>query len=183
MANDLRETVSALLDEELSVAELQALYEGTPDRARLANEQRRLAAVGAAMRNEWPVVHADLLTRVSTAIDEEPTVLAPRALPRRRSTPRWTWASLAAAASVAAIAFVQWRGADAPLPAAGQLVASVPIQDTRPVAASVTSRASVPSAAERDRLDSLLLRHNELAAQHMKGLLPYTSVVSFTPND
>lgn len=102
--DDMKTRISALMDSELDddndVAEaLRALRRSEE----LRNHWSECQLIGAALRGESGL-QIDVTARVMSAIESEPTVLAP---PPRRSL-AWQRPALALAASAAGVALVAW---------------------------------------------------------------------------
>lgn len=178
MSSEYNEARSAFADGELSDADLERLLSRPGLRRDLQQSQRHYLAIGQALRNE-PIAPPDgaLADAVSSALADEPTVLAPRPPSTTGHTPAVRhWAPFAAAASLAVAAWVGFQFA-APPDEPG-LVASVPIQDQPRVAASVTSAApQLPG-----RLRVLLLNHNESIPSALVNRAPAHATVVSMPS-
>ncbi|MCF8149131.1 MAG: sigma-E factor negative regulatory protein [Burkholderiaceae bacterium] len=118
----MKTQISALMDGELEdheVAEtLQALRRGEELRGQWCDCQ----LIGAALRGEGGL-HVDVVSRVMSAIDLEPTVMAPQRVVR---VAEWRRPALALAASAAGVALVVWLAltpGDTGMPAGGQRLA------------------------------------------------------------
>lgn len=104
-AHECRQSLSCLIDGELDPGECRAVLE----RLRQDDDARErwaiFSCVGDALRSSEVVSwhSAEFSQRVSKALEAEPTVLAPAALPRRPALRRWMLPG-AGAAAVAAIA-------------------------------------------------------------------------------
>lgn len=99
----MKTRISALIDGELEEHEcaetLRALHHSPELRSQWCDCQ----LIGAALRGERGL-HIDVAARVMSAIEAEPTVMAPQT--RRRS--EWRKPAMAFAASVAGVALVAW---------------------------------------------------------------------------
>jgi sigma-E factor negative regulatory protein RseA len=162
------ERLSSLVDGELDPKGTDSLLTALCRDPELHGEWVTLHVVGDALRSsEVAALHApDFCARVSAALALEPTVLAPRASPVRRSGTlrRYLAPGVAIAASAAVIAFVavpllQSPTAVAPIQQAA--VTAAPASDPTP--AEVSRRAAVTVAKARS-LDVYLAAHRELAA-------------------
>jgi sigma-E factor negative regulatory protein RseA len=177
MSNDDRERISALVDGELDRRDKQALLEQLardPDaRARWG----RYHLIGDALRNDLPVaVDHGLATRVSAALEREPTVLAPsrRWLPSGRPLKRT--AGLAVAASLLGVAVLIGLPQNPEQGGVEQVVAS----STAVGGALVTEvpRWDRGQPMVESRLNSYVVNHNEYSASTgMQGMLPYMRIV------
>ena len=127
-----------------------------------------------AVQNELPDHYCDLSDRISAALADEPTVLAPR--PRAMTT--WQKAvGFAVAASVFAVAIVSFQNVQQPtVESAVAEVAPTPV-----MAAPVSQVADAPVLVddERARLEDMLINHTEaVSANGLNVMLPYARVVS-----
>lgn len=100
---DMKTRISALMDGELESHEiadaLRELHRSEALRSQWSDSQ----LIGAALRGEQGL-GVDVTARVMSAIELEPTVMAPK--PRR--TPEWQRPAFALAASAAGVALVAW---------------------------------------------------------------------------
>ncbi len=156
--DECAQLLSALLDGELDAPHCAALVERLRHDQDACHEWAMLNCVGDAMRSaEVASFHsAGFVSRVSAALEGEPTVLAPAVLPRRSPVPRWLLpgAVAAAAAAVLIVVGMPWR------PGAVQetTVASAP-------SVSPTTVVAAPSAVidRSPQLERYLAAHRELA--------------------
>ena len=98
----MKAEISALMDGELERREAEGMIDALKTGSSARETWRNYHLIGDAMRGA-PLLSAGFAARVTVRLDQEPTVLAPRAKPiieQRR------WQLLSAAASVAAVAFV-----------------------------------------------------------------------------
>lgn len=167
MNEQLKEQLSAFMDGELDDAILVSRLE--KDAEARATWLRYHMIRDALHRDRVPGAEV-LADRVAAALKTEPVVLAPR----RRFTAKQIGrqvAGLAMAATIAAVAIIVMRETPTPLQDASQLAVG-PITD-KPV--------RMTADAER-KLSGYIVTHNEFSAStQMKGMLPYTRIVSFTP--
>lgn len=121
--DDMKTRISALMDGELEQHELAETLQSLRRSDELRREWYDGQLIGAALRGERGL-DLDVTARVMSALDAEPTVMAPA--PRR--APVWQRPLLALAASVAGVAVVAWLALtpdDSGLPAgAGGLAAA-----------------------------------------------------------
>lgn len=132
--DDMKTRISALMDGELEQHEVVETLLALRRSDELRSEWRDGHLIGAALRGE-PGLDLDVTARVMSALDLEPTVMAPA--PRR--APAWQRPVLALAASAAGVAVVAWLalapGADGLPAGAGGLAAAKP----GPVVAQIQS--------------------------------------------
>jgi len=152
---DMKTRISALMDGELEQHEVVETLQALRRSEDLRREWRDGQLIGAALRGERRL-DLDVTERVMSALDMEPTVMAP---PPRRA-PAWQRPVLALAASAAGVAVVAWL-ALAPdgnvLPAgAGSLVA-------------VTPGPVVAQAQSTPRLQEYLVAHQAYAPGGVVG--------------
>ena len=101
--DDMKTRISALMDGELEQHELAETLQSLRRSDDLRREWRDGHLIGAALRGERRL-DLDVTTRVMSALDTEPTVMAPAS--RRASA--WQRPLLALAASAAGVAVVAW---------------------------------------------------------------------------
>jgi negative regulator of sigma E activity len=177
-ADDCGLRLSCLLDGELQADECRALVERLRQDEDACRRWNMLNCAGDAIRSadvaSW---HADgFVTRVSAALDGEPTVLAPAALASRSSIGRWLLpgAGVAAAAVVLLAVGLPVRQASSP----GALASKAP-------AAPAASLATVGAPVAIDRapaLERYLAAHRELAEPTlMPASTPYLRTSGATP--
>ncbi len=144
----MKTRISALVDGELErheAGEILDALRGSPELRRQWSEAR---LVGEALRDESHL-DFDITARVMSALEQEPTVLAPQATARRdRSRP-----ALALAASAAGIALVAWLGLGPMADTAPS--ASLALAPARTVPASTVA----PATASTPRLQEYLVAH------------------------
>ncbi len=133
------------MDGELEDHEVSATLDALQRSDELRRQWSDAQLVGEALRNERRL-DFDISARVMSALEQEPTVLAPKNIaPRHRARP-----ALALAASAAGIALVAWLGLGAPAdPAAVAPLAGAPV----PRVLVATSSPSTP------RLQEYLVAH------------------------
>ena len=143
--------ISALMDGELESHEITDTFRELKRNGALRSEWCDCQLIGAALRGEREL-DIDVAAKVMSAIDLEPTVMAPGS----RVRPEWRGPALALAASAAGVAMVAWLalapGSDgAP---ARQAVAAKP----GPVAAPM-----VANSQSTPRLQEYLVAHQAYA--------------------
>jgi len=161
------EHLSSLIDGELDAHEAAAVVDALCRDAELQRRWAELQLVGDALRStDVAACHVDgFCARVSKALADEPTVLAPRRA--RPALRRYAIPGVAVAASAAAIAFVA-------VPLLRTPAADMTAQQQQPVAVTATAvaRADEPSAqaalkaaaaiANARALDPYFAAHREL---------------------
>lgn len=186
MENHTSEQISSLVDDELRGPALRQALERLRQDADLQGCWSRYHLISDALHANLASARAsDLCRRVHAALEQEPTLLAPRRKARLPSLVKQA-AGLAIAASVAAVAIIAVQQ-DELTPGA----APAPVQmahNTRPAHEMVQlastgggSAATVVMAeqAVRGRLNSYLVNHNEYSVSSgMQGVLPYVRIVS-----
>lgn len=163
------ERLSSLVDGELEPGAADSLLTALCRDEELRNEWVMLHIVGDALRSsEVAAEHApDFCARVSAALALEPTVLAPRVSPVRRSGAlrRYLAPGVAIAASAAVISFVAVPLLRSPtVVAPTQQVAAVAVPASTPTPPAEVSRRAAATVAKARSLDVYLAAHRELAA-------------------
>ncbi|MGD8483366.1 MAG: sigma-E factor negative regulatory protein, partial [Thioalkalispiraceae bacterium] len=126
--------------------------------------------------------YPDISARVSQALDNEPTVLAPR----HKSSRFQHWykqaAGFAVAASVATVAvFTVQQNQFANNNQLQTAAIDGPVKTVKFAAANDDSQSRLDSAVE-SKLSGYLVQHNEYSVTaKMQGALPYMRIVSVTP--
>jgi len=99
----MKTRISALMDGELEGHETAEALDALHRSAELRREWCDCQLIGAVLRGERRL-ETDVAARVMSALDQEPTVLAPA----RRRAMEWQRPALALAASAAGVALVAW---------------------------------------------------------------------------
>lgn len=180
------EQISALMDDELPVAERDALLARLSQAPELADTWRRYQLVRAGLQHEAPYA-TDLSARVMAALDDEPVILAPRALPQAKVVPLWRKAWVRTAGGMALAASVTFGLMSvletSPTPDAGPgrdlqaLYKAAAHPEVLMVPESEAS--SVPQVAmnDNDRENAYLLAHAEYSERGLQdGILPFARV-------
>lgn len=149
----MKTRISALMDGELESHEIAETFREVRCNAELRREWCDFHLIGAALRGEREL-GIDVAARVMSAIDLEPTVMAPKS--RRR--PEWQGPALALAASAAGVALVAWL-ALAPGNEGG------PVRSERLAAAKSGPGAAIVAANSQStpRLQEYLVAHQAYA--------------------
>ena len=165
----LNEQLSAWMDEEVHGTESERLLEGA---MRQPSQQKACALcwlIGDVLRKE-PSLGRDFTSQVMAAIDEEPTVLAPRFARKNERAVRRSWMPMAAAAAGAAVAV--WMGLS---------LWSSPAQQVQTVAQAPAPSGVLVSASGRDFSGdrSYLMAHQASSiGVPMAGVAQYIRTVS-----
>jgi len=164
------EKISALMDSELSAQETHQAMLRLGDTSDARESWATYHLIGDVMRGQATGI--DIADRVASALQNEPTVLAPR----RASQPAkaFTYA-LSAAASVSAIAVVGWMafstGSIAP-PHAELAKAGAP-------GVQVSAEPQLVSAPSDSQMNEYLLAHQGVSpSSGLQGVAPYIRTIS-----
>ncbi len=192
MNDKLNEELSAFMDDE--APEARRLAERLSRDPELQARWSRYHLIRDAMTEHLTYAEFDIAARVSQALENEPTVLAPRRWhlpPRARKVARQV-AGLAIAATVSAVTVmtVQQQRVENNAPT----VAQVATGSTRVASASPGRPAArvvqfVPESRPlkpevRSKLSNYLVNHNEYSVtSNMQGMLPYMRIVSAHPHE
>ena len=187
MNDKLHEELSAFMDDEAhDAARLARQLSSDPD---LQARWSRYHLIRDAMTEHLTYAEFDIAARVSAALEDEPTVLAPRRwhlTPRARRVVRQV-AGLAIAATVSAVTVItvqQQRGGQEHAPVVAQVAGAAQPAPRTPTARVVQfvpeNRPLNP--AVRSKLSNYLVNHNEYSVtSNMQGVLPYMRIVSANP--
>lgn len=156
--DDCAQRLSALLDGELDSEACRALVERLRHDEEACRTWALLNCVGDAMRSaDVATFHsAGFVARVSAALEREPTVLAPAALPQRSTVRRWLLPGAGAAVAAAVLIAVGLPSRQASSPDA--TIAKAP-----PVPAATVVATPVPVIDRSPQLERYLAAHRELA--------------------
>lgn len=163
------EQISACVDGEATSQEMDALVSDVEAHQLWA----RYHIVRDGLQQELPdAVDFSFAARVAAAIEQEPTVLAPRNNSIKKNV--WqTAVGFAVAASVFAVVVGLWR--PAPSPQVGNDIANVAVEN---LTTENVSSIETPDE-QQQRLEALLINHTEAASANGLGvMLPYARVVS-----
>lgn len=136
----MKEQISALIDEELSLGEAEHLYTAMKSGGEAADCWQTYHLIGDVMRGT-PTFKANFRSNLMAQLDSEPVVLAPHT--RKRPEIKAVWS---VAASVSAVMFVGWMALHAQVDAPQQAVNVAQVATPVP-AQNVASNdiSSVPS--------------------------------------
>jgi sigma-E factor negative regulatory protein RseA len=167
----MKTQLSAMIDGELEEHEVTSLLAEIAHDEHLQADWHRYHLIGDALRQEGHL-HIDLSARVMTALQSEPTVLAPSTRSTERAKVKAPWrGSMALAASVAGVSVVAWL--------AGAQLPGTPT--TEKIATAMVDRASVKpvKVAVSGNMQEYLVAHqtHSLSGQMQSGTL-YIRTVS-----
>lgn len=157
-ADDCGQRLSAFLDGELDAHDCQALMERLGHDDEACRAWALLNCVGDAMRSaDVAAFHSSgFVSRVSAALQEEPTVLAPAALPQRSAVRRWLLPGAGAAAAAAVLIAVG-------LPSRQGASPEATIAKASPTPATAVVAAPAAVVDRSPQLERYLAAHRELA--------------------
>ena len=192
MNDKLNEELSAFMDDE--APEARRLAERLSRDPELQARWSRYHLIRDAMTEHLTYAEFDIAAKVSQALENEPTVLAPRRWhlpPRARKVARQV-AGLAIAATVSAVTVmtVQQQRVESNPPAVAQVspgntrvaTASPGRPPARVVQFVPENRPLKPEV--RSKLSNYLVNHNEYSVtSNMQGMLPYMRIVSAHPHE
>ncbi len=179
MTDEIREQVSALVDDELSDMERPLLLGRLQRDPGLRACLGRYQLIGEVMRGgSARGASLGIAARVQAVLRDEPQVTAPGAAPLRRVAALWKpLAGLAIAASVALVAVLSVQRMQTPDRQVPVLAAGAAGQGFVRVDDEQWNR--IEPAVEQ-RLNRYLVNHNEYAASRgMPGVLPYVRIVGY----
>ena len=168
MNEQMKEQLSAFMDGELDDKQLVTRLENDHEAMAVWN---RYHLIRDALHHDYVPGAQDLAGRVMHALENEPTVLAPKRWYAPKQIARQV-AGMAIAATIAVVSIIVVREAPAPVDKSPDLVAIGPI----------TNKPVRLTADEERKLSGYVVSHTEFSAStRMKGMLPYTRIVSYTP--
>lgn len=176
-ADDCAQRLSALLDGEIDEAGCRALVERLRQDEDACRRWALLNCVGDAMRSaDVASFHSEgFVARVSAALEREPTVLAPAALPQRSAVRRWLLPGAGAAAAAAVLIAVGLPSRQGSSP--DTMIAKAP-----PAPATAAVAAAPPAIDRSPQLERYLAAHRELAdATVMPYSTPYVRTSGTVP--
>jgi len=182
------ESLSAFLDGEVSAQQLGGMVDAIADDDALRQRLARYHLIGDSLRGERVSPQTlNIAAAVRARIQDEPTILAPAAVPRpARSVWLRSAAGVAIAASVATLALMVTPGLQQQPDVADQQLAAGPVVPPRPAAQpSFVARTDAqlparPGVMPEARINRYLVDHNEYATNGgLSGFMPYASFVSY----
>ena len=181
MKEQTHKNISALVDDELDLSELQHLTRDLADSEELRRLWGRYQLIGDVIRGErFDPRFLEVAQRVHDRLAGEPTILAPRPASEGRGTWLKPVAGLAVAASVAAaVVMLTPRLPDQNLPASSAVAG---VDSTEPVAYPLRTGThwDLGKPAVESKLNTYLVNHHRHApAANMQGMLEYASFVGY----
>ena len=167
------EQISALMDNELSHQESGQALRRLGDTPEAMESWETYHLIGDLMRGQDTAVN--VTSRVSAALQTEPTVLAPRRVAKPGKALTF---ALSAAASVSAIAVVGWMAFST-----GTAVNSPAelAKATSTTPAVQTAEPQLVSAPSGDQMNEYLLAHQGVSpSSGLQGVAPYIRTISAT---
>lgn len=182
------ERLSALVDDELPRGEISGEIQKLRNSEQVRTAWSRYHLIGDAMRREMGTHYAPgLAQEISRRLQDEPVVLAPKALEQPTSFSRKIWGGLAIAASVTALAVVMTPQLTSPegeeVPQQVAEVKPAVQSNTLYVAQDGTRWELLKKPEVESRLNAYLVNHQELSpSSNIKGIMPYATFVSYDGN-
>lgn len=188
MADKTGEQVSALMDCECSVAEMELALRRLARDSDIKAQWQRYHLIGDALKNNLPeVIDVDFAERVRQAIDTSPLLqTSPASSPFLPATWYKPVAGFAVAASVALMGVLTLGPVLSKQ--TGTLSSPTALVDAtaQPEVKIASSTASDRDISDRDmeaRLANYVVNHNEYASMNsVRGVLPYVHMVSYQTN-
>ncbi len=192
MSEEKKEMLSAYLDEELDRAEFERMNQLLLADRQMQARFNRYSIISETIKGNCGQCNAGgIVDAVSRSLDDEPVVLAPSAINKKRLA---AWgkplAGAAIAASVATLAFVNLSGLGSG--GAEKEVFPVTVVDARPSVnsrfllsglgqqASTQWRSPSQTPEVEAELNRLMMDHSEYSSETgVTGMLPYASFVSY----
>lgn len=164
----MKEQLSALMDDQLDGPECDGCLRRLKDDDSLRADWEVYHLIGDALRG---TPTRGLPASFAERLAAEPTILAPRAMPKTMSPRRKAWYGMSAAASVAAVAVVGWMAVNvgqAPVPDRGPDIATAPAAPATP---ATPVSAVIPVA---QGVGDYVLAHQRYSPRTaMAGVMPY----------
>jgi len=171
------ENISALMDSELDGHEAHQALLRLKDTGSARETWANYHLIGDVMRGET-LAAFDISQRIMTALEQEPTVLAPRRSPARPG--RTLTYALSAAASISAVAVVGWMAFST-----SQIVnPSVEMARVAPSAqlAQAAPEAQLVSSPSDGQMNEYLLAHQGVSpSTSLQGVATYIRTISIAP--
>lgn len=166
------EKISALMDSELSDQETHQAMLRLADTPEAQEVWSTYHLIGDAMRGQHAGI--DVVSRVASALQNEPTILAPR---RAAQPSRVFTYALSAAASVSAVAVVGWMAfsTGSIAPTQGEIAKA----GANAPAVQVAAEPPLVSAPSDSQMNEYLLAHQGVSpSSGLQGVAPYIRTIS-----
>jgi sigma-E factor negative regulatory protein RseA len=172
------DNISALMDGELDGHDAHQALLRLNDTAHVRASWATYHLIGDVMRGETMQTTLDISQRIMTALETEPTVLAPR---RSASRPGRTLTyALSAAASISAVAVVGWMAFST------NTVVNPPVEMARVAPSTPATQAGLDtqlvSSPSDGQMNEYLLAHQGVSpSTRLQGVAPYIRTISIAP--
>jgi sigma-E factor negative regulatory protein RseA len=163
----MKSKISAMMDGELESEDVSSIITQIKKTDDLKNDWSTYHLIGDSLRRSSSSI--DIARRVSTALETEPTLLAPR--PTKQN--KFKVFALSAAASLAAVAVVGWMGLQSMGHSPENFTNNkIALQPAPPSA--IPASVSVTTAPAPAQINDYLLAHRQFSATPaMYGVAPY----------
>jgi sigma-E factor negative regulatory protein RseA len=166
MNDQLKEMLSAFMDGE---ADDQRVLEGLRQHDEARSAWASYHIIRDVMSQHYVAGSQQIAGRVSAALQDEPTVLAPQRWFKPKKILRHA-SGAAIAATIAAVAILVVRQSP-----------EIPQDIPQFAVGPITQQPVRLTAAAENKLSGYIVSHNEYSASsRIKGMLPYTRIVSYT---
>ena len=191
MSEEIKEKLSAYLDDELEIEHLSGLHRDVLNSPEYRAKLNRYALISETLKgNRSNCDAADIINNVQQSLENEPTVFAPAAIKKPASTSWKTYVGGAAiAATVAAVAVLNIGAFNQSDSQVEEFPVTVEVNSFNPgpFNAGLSQKAStkwttsnVSSPELEDELNQFLIDHSEYTTQSgIPGLLPYATFVVY----
>lgn len=182
MADKTGEQVSALMDCECSVAEMELALRRLTRDSDIKAQWQRYHLIGDALKNNLPeVIDVDFAERVRQAIDTSPPLQTTPA--SSHFLPASWYKPVAGFAVAASVALMGVLALEPILSKQTETPSSAALADTSPQPKVQIASSAVPDRDMEARLANYLVNHNEYASMNsVRGVLPYVHMVSYQTN-
>jgi sigma-E factor negative regulatory protein RseA len=174
----MKSRISALMDGELDPGAAAEPLAALASEGEARQAWRLYHLIGDALR-DTRILSGEFSQRLAERLAQEPTVLAPSALPQ--STDRAPAPVLAAAASLAAVAMVGWLAfspQEPPQPQVQVVSAPRPLAAAKPPATAVPAKEAVQVPLPSQARDYLLAHQGYSPRNSLQGMAPYARMVA-----
>jgi sigma-E factor negative regulatory protein RseA len=188
MTEQENERLSALVDNEISEDEISMEINKLSRNSVIRDTWSRYHLIGDAMRGETgSLYNSGLAEAISKQLENEPVVLVPAAIKRPGKIRKRSYAGMAVAASLAAVAVVMApqminpEGSERQQPSLA--TKQRPDTQTLYVAEDGTRWELLKKPEVESRLNAYLVNHQERSpSSNIKGIMPFANFVSYDGN-